>query len=259
METASESVHQLLAFVDGVSRQGHPLSAVDFESYERSPSRTVHRFTRVTIGMLAGGPAESQLEWLDRVGWLQKNAGTVMITDLGRAVLRSLDEAANVPEGPLDVILDANEPTSYATVVGKIAGVGEALLVDPYCRLEQLLDIASHTSVDRVLTSAAIGKDGLVEMKLALPVLAEVAGSALDVRVSEKGELHDRYVIPLSGDVITMGTSLNSVDKHFTVLVTLGPPAAEAIRARFEADFAAASKLLGDPDPAAVPGGDLSS
>ena len=206
--------------------------------------------------MLAGGPAESQLEWLDRVGWLQKNAGTVMITDLGRAVLRSLDEAANVPEGPLDVILDANEPTSYATVVGKIAGVGEALLVDPYCRLEQLLDIASHTSVDRVLTSAAIGEEGLVEMKLALPVLA---GSALDVRVSEKGELHDRCVIPLSGDVITMGTSLNSVDKHFTVLVTLGPPAAEAIRARFEADFAAASKLLGDPDPAAVPGGDLSN
>ena len=163
MEIASESVHQLLAFVDGVSRQGHPLSAVDFESYERSPRRTVHRFGRfaVTIGMLAGGPAESQLEWLDRVGWLQKNAGTVMITDLGRAVLRSLDEAANVPEGPLDVILDANEPTSYATVVGKIAGVGDALLVDPYCRLEQLWDIARHTSVDRVLTSAAIGKEGV--------------------------------------------------------------------------------------------------
>ena len=202
MEIASESVHQLLAFVDGVSRQGHPLSAVDFESYERSPSRTVHRFTRFAAmaAMMAGGPAESQLEWLDRVGWLQKNAGTVMITDLGRAVLRSLDEAANVPEGPLDVILDANEPTSYATVVGKIAGVGEALLVDPYCRLAQLWDIARHTSVDRVLTSAAIGKEWLVEMELALPVLAKVAGSALDVRVSEKGELHDRYVIPLSLD-----------------------------------------------------------
>jgi hypothetical protein len=57
-------------------------------------------------------------------------------------------------------------------------------------------------------------------------------------------DFHDRFVIPDSGPVRQIGTSLNGVSKRLSVMVTMeDDAAAAAIKAAFEASWATATPI----------------
>jgi hypothetical protein len=84
-------------------------------------------------------PAENIVDCLVRLKWVNKDDhGTLGLTPLGRALLRNHETAESTTEAYDVVVLDSHDELSYPMLIRTLAEVGEALLIDPYLRLEQL-------------------------------------------------------------------------------------------------------------------------
>lgn len=234
MRVADESAHRGLVYVAAVTRHGYRLSPQEFEAYMASPRRKAG-FDPVAMMRAVMAPPESTLAWMHRVGWLQLDRGAVTLTPLGSAVLRSLEEE-DVEPGASVSIATTDDALAYPRVIGLIAERGEALLVDPFFRLESWLHVLNYTSVSRLL----IGPNADCE---ALAVAAETLpeGRELEIRVS--ADVHDRFVVPESGSVDHMGTSLSGLGKKLTVSAPIAPPAADGIRSEVERAWGTAAPV----------------
>jgi hypothetical protein len=244
MEIASEEAHRALSYVSAVSRQGHSLTAEELRAYMRSPDRLVTPGKGLQSILVAagqafggGGTSEDRLHWLTRLKWLElDDKETVRTTPLGEAVLRGLEERAAEPESPVLTILGSQDSLAYAQVIGAIAGRGKGLLVDPYFRLESLTHVLSYTALTRLLTGPHAELAGLAT---AFDTIA--LDRSFEVRVSD--EPHDRFVVPASGPVDQLGTSLSGVGNRFAVMTTIQPPAADALRDACEIMWTKAAPL----------------
>ena len=190
-------------------------------------------------------PAETFIEHLIRLQWLDSDErGGLGVTPLGRALLRSVsidDQDSDL----LDVVvLDANNELAYPIFVKKLAEAGDALLVDPYLRIEQLLTVKAYTTVSRVLISARVKQ----EDRAAMAVLVNVGGDYdLEIRVADVGVLHDRLIIS-DDQVLTIGTSINTIGRqHPTVLTPLPDLAADTFREHAEKWWEEAALLAAYP------------
>ena len=244
MELASKEIHRALAYVAALNKHGYSPTTAEFDAYASSPGRK-------PLGMLGRiaadmpwydyeGLQESVRDYLQRVYWVSSEGGQVRITDLGRVVLAALDEEAHQVEGPIEVVLDPQDPIVLSRVVKRLTAAGKALLVDPYFRLEQLLSIVNYTEIDRVLMSDQVERDNRNSLKHALDTLP--TARRMEVRVATKQEMHDRYVIPTRGPITFIGTSLGSVGRRLTVIGQLGD-ASEEIRQHYEATWQKADIL----------------
>lgn len=249
MEIADEVAHRALTYVAAIRDADYRLSKEEFERYASAPSRGV---TRSPEGLLALEHAqkglmsslvgrvtedrESVLDWLARLRWLQTTGTGVGITALGRTVLRVLDERAIAPEAAVVVLSDDQTPLAYAQVVGRISQAGEAMLVDPYFGLESILAILNWTEVSRILIGT---RASLAELATAFDSFPDEQRPELHV----SDRIHDRYVIPKSGSVEMLGTSLSGVGKKFTAMTRVHPPGSDAIRAAYESIWSEATPL----------------
>ena len=102
--------------------------------------------------------------------------------------------------------IEPQNPISYAEVIQRIAQHKDAMLVDPYFKLDQIMDIVNYTSVSRVLTSEKIGKAAVAGLAKAMAQI--VVGRSFEIRVGKK-DLHDRCIVPPDGNVDFIGTSLS--------------------------------------------------
>lgn len=244
MEIVDATGHRALAYVAAVLRQGYPLSVDEFEQYVSNPeptvtgplARAISQAVRASaLGQLAR--SESVLNWLVRIGWLERDAGRVYITPLGAAVLRHAEEAEKqIEETTTEIILSPNDELSYARVIGLLAAAGRAALVDPYFSIESLLHVIQQTEVDRILVKPD-------------PQRTAALATALDtVRIERPFEIrasdtfHDRLVIPESGPVRFIGTSLSGVGKRLAVTAQISADtASDALRAAFHDAWAHAT------------------
>lgn len=239
MEIADSADHRALRYVAAVTDEGYQLTRKELQEYLKTPPRVggimqQYAGLQASISLMVGlgGRPESQIDRLARVRWMEINQDVVEISDLGRAVLRALDKDELRGEPPAEVILDPKDPFSYARVIGRIARHGNALIADPYFRLDQLLDIVQRTEVTRVLTSTKISK--AERAALATAVQSLNLPRSFEIRVADGKEMHDRYFIPAKGPVEFLGTSLNQVGQKFTVVAPIDDPAATVIRKSFE-------------------------
>lgn len=189
--------------------------------------------------MFALGPLLARQEplpdWLLRVQWLAEEDGKVSLTQLGEAVLRSLDEGESELDSGTSVVLGSGDQLAYAQVVGRISQIEADLLADPYFRLDDLHRILTLTTVTRILTGPK--NDALPGLAAAMDLLPE---ESVEVRVSD--EFHDRYAFPPSGPILSLGTSLSGVGKRVAVMTTLRDGADE-IRKVYEALWRKASPV----------------
>jgi hypothetical protein len=244
MKLVSETAHRALTYVAVVRRQGYRLTDKELEAFIRQPDRygptwDISGMTAVfdRLGAIVKTlPGETVAEWLVRLNWLAIDGNQVEISKLGSAVLRGADEQEIETAPPLRIVLDPKDPMSYAKLIGRIADVGDALLVDPFFGLDQLLVILQSTSVTRVLVGPKTKTGTLAAALSSMALPREFA-----IRVS--GEVHDRFIIPSSGPVDALGTSLNGVGKKFTVMATLDPPIADTIRSKHEELWRAAKPV----------------
>jgi hypothetical protein len=172
---ADEEVHRFLKYVAAVTGQGYRLIKDEAEAFiAASNRRQVGGLAQVvgeslTRSMLAiSGRIESTAEWLQRLGWVSIRGDEIKISDLGQAVLRHLEQEEIEATGPIDVLLEPQNPISYAETIRRIAHHEDALLIDPYFKLDQLMDVVHYTSVTRVLSSVKLKKPEIAGLAKAM-------------------------------------------------------------------------------------------
>lgn len=259
MELADPTAHRGLAYVAAMRRQGYVMTVEEFEAYIARPGlrsgkpgtpgtpdhvvrttkldralvniaaqalqptlRTVQTALDVRERHIEGtpgtpdAPAETAIEWLARLRWLRVEDAHVRTTALGDAVLRHLEQASLEEEIPVSVLLDQGDELAEARVMAQIAELGPCAVVDRFFSYTSLLPIVYHTQVEQVLTGT--GDQGkLTGLKVALRDLS--IDRPFAIRKSDV--FHDRFLIPHTGPVWLLGTSLTGLGRRLSVMVRM--------------------------------------
>jgi hypothetical protein len=260
MEIVSEHVHRVLAYVAALNRHGVRPGRRVVDEFARRPSpRPTARLNKFQIlaqqmvenalGGVETVEGETFSEYLVRLSWV-KNEDELELTAVGRALLKALN-APVLDEGASDVfevVLDPDNPFAYAQALGALSQAERALLVEPYLRLEQLIDVEKLGNIERVLVGSRLsGKDREL---LATGLAALPADRPLEIRVAK--DLHDRYLIPATeGRVTMLGMSLGGIGKKVSTITTLGEVASIALRDAHEEIWTDAEVLRTNRAPSA--------
>jgi hypothetical protein len=112
------------------------------------------------------------------------------------------------------------------------------LLVEPYFRLQQLMDVAPFDNIVRVLVGSKLSQR---DYELIATGLASLERT---IEVRKAADLHDRYLIPaVEGSVMMLGASLGGIGKKVSTMTTLGPVASQALRDAHEAIWSDAEPI----------------
>jgi hypothetical protein len=247
VEITNKIGQRALTYVAAVASQGYELTFAEFEAYVSMPVPGTHAWSPPQ-GLAGGGagesPAEPILNWLTRLGWLERGESTVRISQLGRAVLRAVEHQQRDVQLPTEVTLGPDEPFDYGRVLARIAEQRDALLVDPFLQADQLMDVVHRTAVTRVLVGSDRQYDA--ERRGLAEALSRTIGLDRPFYVGVSSELHDRYVIPPSGPVGFLATSLSRGGERIAVMGTIEPPVADSIRRTYEDVWSRATPLVAE-------------
>jgi hypothetical protein len=243
MEIVSEETHRVLAYVDALNRHGVKPRRLWVEQFADNPEPKVKR-----IGGLAAIQAsarraatlgervvadETFTDYLARLGWAEFDHDAVELTSMGRALLKALNAPAieETETDVFEVVLDPEDPFAYAQALHGVSSVKNALLIEPYFRLEQLMDVAEFDNITRVLLGTNLKARDYEVLATGLAALPE--GRSLKVRKAKN--LHDRYLIPSDeGRVLMLGSSLGGIGRKVSTMTTLGEVASRALREAHE-------------------------
>ncbi|SII75993.1 hypothetical protein [Mycobacteroides abscessus] len=185
-------------------------------------------------------PDETLVEQAQRLGWVQPSAtgAGLVLTNLGRALLRNDADMTTASE---ITVLEGDDPLAWGALVETIADAGACVIVDPYLKPEQFLEVAKFTGTTRVILRRPASANSLIpwQMYQALPDVQ------VEVRVADPQLLHDRYIVGETA-VYQLGCSLNGVGRKPTTLVPLTGPVADFARSHVEELWKSAAPV-GDP------------
>lgn len=250
---ADQRTHRVLAYIDSITRSGGTLSPDELEGYALSPDRVPPSYRDVyslTMAMddslrrvRVPNTGESAYQYLSRLGWIDSVDG-IRLTELGRLVLRELNRPkVDVDSNdPITVVIDPEDPFAHVRIFELISTSTGGLLIDPHLESKQLRDVVGIESVSRVL----IGDSKRSQFEMMRMTLA-AAEDAPEVRWLPRAKLHDRFFIPDTGDVLSFGSSLNSITKRPGVVIPIADRAAAgAIRTVYEKLWLASESLVPD-------------
>lgn len=185
-------------------------------------------------------PDETLIEQAQRLRWIQPSAtgAGLVLSGLGRALLRNDADLTTASE---ITVLDGDDPLAWGALVATIADAGACVIVDPYLKPEQFLEIAKFTGTTRVVLRRPNGANALIpwQMYQALPDVE------VEVRVADPRLLHDRYIVGETA-VYQLGCSFNGVGRKPTTLVPLTGPVADFAR-NHVAELWESAEPVGDP------------
>lgn len=241
VEIVDERAHLVLEYIALLNRQGHKPTVADVEAYGLRPTRRAllrSQYSDITSFMSATGwtehiyTDETYVDYFKRLKWARVVGGGVSLTPLALALLRELNSSkvAEDAHAYVEVVVNPEDKMAFTRLLHQFNNLGSGLLVDPYLRLEQFLEIADYTPVSRILTSSrAFGNEQ--QRKVYQRALAAAEGR-IEVRFIES--LHDRHYIPESGNIWMLGVSLNGVAKNISVLTQLGNESSGVLRNAYE-------------------------
>lgn len=248
MDLVTPTVHLALTYVDVVNRAKVPLSVVALDSYGEHPGKieaTQRSWLQEMNAISLGGrvePAETMSRYLGRLGWIEGSQDSLHLTDIGRAVMAHADRPVSDSDNQaVSVVIDPDDPLAYLRIFGLINEHDGGLLVDPYMRLEGLIDLTEISTVTRVLTSASPKEANIFNRTL------KATKSEIEVRLIDRTQLHDRFFIADEA-VYVLGSSLNSITRRPGVVTPVGDPVAVgAIKDVYETMWDAA-QVIADED-----------
>ncbi|MGG7462814.1 hypothetical protein [Plantibacter sp. YIM 135347] len=265
MMIADEIAHRALAYLAAATHGGGTLSAEDPEAYLSAPEKFKRRYESllteniyVSIASMADAigrgkqisPGETWGNYLLRVRWAVADKCSMRLTELGRNILRHMERPVLDVDGddPIAVIIDPKDAFAHIRVFELIASHGGGMVVHPYLGTKELLDVLSAPSVKRV----PMGSNKVKRHTLMTKALG-VANDPPEVRWVSQAELHDRFFIPGSDDVLTFGSSLNTLTRRPGVVIPFGDPAlTEAIRSAYGALWDRGTELVPDAENAGL-------
>ena len=235
----------MMLFIQSAVENGYTPTVEEADTYGDSPTR---RFTRspgslasalmnmghLTTTMFGQVTGEDFTEYLARIRWASVSGGRIRLTPLGAAMLRAANAESVDDEDALiqTAVLEPTDPFAYARTLGTIADLPSVLVVDPYIKLEGVIDLSAIESVSRILT----GDEGKPITGKTVPfgAVAATTNREYEIRVAPNARMHDRYLIPESGPVRQISSSLNSVGRRIGVITHLSDAASLAVRAECE-------------------------
>lgn len=254
MDILSEEQHRALAFISAVNAGGYLPLEENVEKWLSDPSPGLIPGATIGYAMMSAMNALRSVGWhrgksvtshLVDLEWAAKDpSGRISLTQLGEALLRNAN--TQEVEGAQMVVLDNEDPLAYATLMGELAEIREALLVDPYLDVDGVFNIVQHTDITRALIRA---ESNTRRNRSAIATFLNGAEDPrLEVRVA-KG-LHDRFIVADDGHVWTIGASINGVAKRKSVTVFSPMPesAAQILSEQLERTWAEAQPLPSDTD-----------
>lgn len=177
-------------------------------------------------------PAENPLEHMLRIGWLNRATDDrLKVTDIGRAMLQTAENEATLIEDLTVMYLGADDPLSYPLLVGTLAVAEAGLLVDPFLKVEQVVDLHQHTRINRLLVGSG---ERHRRDNVAISRYLQDRNDDDQVEVRMSGQLHDRVFIEPNGSLSMLGTSMNGVGRKATVLMSVPDVAAQPLTAHYE-------------------------
>ncbi|WP_447522229.1 hypothetical protein [Salinibacterium sp. NYA9b] len=257
MKIADEKTHIALSYIAAATRGGGVLTALALEEFANSPNKARARYESLLAASLAGSiasmadafgrgeliaEAETWAHYFVRLSWVIVDGDSIRLSSLGKAVLHELERPiVDVDsEEPISVIIDPKDSFAYIRVFELISSHGGGVFVDPYLGTKELLEVLNLSSVNRLLIGDQKKKDhSLMAMALGK------AANPPEVRFLSQKLLHDRFFIPDMGDVISFGSSLNTLVKRPGVVVPIKDPAASmAMREVYESFWQKAEKIV---------------
>lgn len=224
------SAEQLRAFIDARS---------ELHAYSYDPWLDDFRYRPIDEFLV-----DAQLLLLDeRRGLLISPSGSAILSEAERS-----DE-----EGPtahaLEVVGRMEDPFTYAQLLTRIDEMESTLVVDPYLPPDDLFTLLRLPGVERVLTKETQIRGLSKAERTHRLAIALGARQEVELRfvASGSGELHDRLVIPSTGDALIMGTSLGGT--QLTVVTRVGAETTAVLRAHYEQVWRTGSPV----DPVARP------
>lgn len=271
MEIVDERTHRVLAYIDALNRHGDRPDPYYVNEFAENPdqatrqdyadlsylARSTLRHQDLRRNLIAFAPfaqaEEGFCDYLDRLGWITGlNAARIELTSTGRALVRALNAPAieETSADLIEVVLSPDNPFAYTQALRALSSVPTSMLVDPYFRAEELMDVADFDNVERVLVGPQLKARELAVLAQGLAVVNN--SRPMEIRVASS--LHDRYMIPREGKALMLGMSVGGIGKKVGTLTTLGEVATHALREAHEKIWGE-SKIL---EPAAPkPRGDL--
>ena len=224
MELIDRDTIRMLKYLAVLEATG--ISAYDFNRFgEGNPRR----------GILFGEfdrwiASESWADCFVRIGWAVRDGQTrLRIAQLGRSVLAGVG-ATSLPEPKeqrlMQVVLTKDDDLAYPKLLSAVLSLGECLLVDPYLKAEQFVEVVGGTKVDRCLIRSRCESE--VKSIISTTLAGLPGDERPEVRMSDG--LHDRLAIPTEGNALGFGLSLNSVGIKTTTLVAYTPEITRMIR-----------------------------
>lgn len=246
MELTNKIGQRALTYVASLASHGYELTFEEFEAYVSQPMPTVKSpwGGQDDLEEVFKTEKEPVLDWLVRLGWLARGDRTVRITPLGRAVLTAVERHEISVELPSEINLGPDEPFSYTRILARMSNLRDAMLVDRYLNLDQLMEILHGSTITRVL----IGNDRQYEAERRGLAAALTRSMGLDrpFYVGVSSELRDRFLIPPSGEVSFIGQAVTGGGNKGIVVGSIGLPAADAIRRSFEDVWSRATPLAAE-------------
>lgn len=244
MDVLTKDQHRALAFIAAANFGGYaPVeNEVDKWLSEPQPENTYAALQKILTKSKLLQPNKTVTSHLIQIGWVRKDNSTrLSLTGLGEALLRHAE--SQEIEGVTVVMLDDQDPLAYAHLIGALAEVGKALIVDPYLDLKGVHDLLEHTQVTRALI-----KDGAPTQRNQSAIAQYLSGEEdplLEVRVASSG-LHDRFILADDGRVWTIGASMNGIAKRkaTTVLTPMPNVVAAELSKQLESQWLKAKPLL---------------
>lgn len=244
MKIASTAQYRALAFVEACCKSGYKPEPEELELWLAMPSARPARSESLFIKNISAGllefakhfqgevveEAESMVESLERLRWLQKDSGRLRLTDLGRALLHDAERTEVVDTEASVVVLSSEDELAYAKLVGQLSRFDSGFLVDPYFRLPQLMTILNSTSISRILVSSRYSGSTQAHAELQIALESPSLPRKLEIRASNDRAMHDRMIAGSDGSVWTLGASLNGVGTVNTVFTPIPEAGAPVMR-----------------------------
>ncbi len=189
---------------------------------------------------------DSTTGYLLATGMAVDEGDGIQVTELGRAfysgALATIDTGAR-GDDVIEVVGRLEDPVVDARLLTEIDRLGESLLVDPYLPSQDLFALLSLPGITRVLTKdTRISSEQRDDRRRRLAV-ALGSQSRAELRLLDPSirELHDRYVIPVVGSALMIGTSLGGT--QVTVTTQLSADTTELLRSHYGAIWSVAQPL----------------
>ncbi|GAA4627330.1 hypothetical protein [Cellulomonas oligotrophica] len=254
MELLPLEAHRTLAYIAAVNRGGahpSPLAVTEFYESARPKLSTLAAYAAGLAKFDPVGSTEMPIAYFLRMDWIRVDSAGVSLTKTGQALIRALDIKEQDQE-VIEVVLDEGDRFAYARAIAFLRTDSPSLLVDPYLRLEQMIDLDRVRAIERVLVGPRLSAEVLADLRNA----AEMYKPQRNIEVRQASSLHDRFLIPESGRVLMLGGSLNTFSRAPIAITTLSDQFSDVVRERYEEVWStaqAAEEPASDPASHAGP------